>query len=128
MNFRGKTLLHIGVVTALFQMLGSGLYAGPTIVRDSRAQDTGTTPVLGRGYSISTNTFQSACLAEVVITEPSYDFQYRFEEAKEAVSNSTSLEGGVGGSYSTWWLQGQMDTSSKSASENSRTSHSIVVL
>ncbi len=127
MNFRGKTLLHIGVVTALFQMLGSGLYAGPTIVRDSRAQDTGTTPVLGRGYSISTNTFQSACLAEVVITEPSYDFQYRFEEAKEAVSNSTSLEGGVGGSYSTWWLQGQMDTSSKSASENSRTSHSIVV-
>lgn len=123
----GKKLLYCFIVASLLQVYSPSIQAGPTIVRDSRAQDTGTTPVLGRGYSISTNTFQSACLAEVVLTEPSYDFQYRFEEAKEAVSNSTSLEGGVGGSYSTWWLQGQMDTSSKSAKQNSRSSHSIVV-
>lgn len=54
--------------------------AGPVVIRDNRVTDIGTTPVLGRGYTMSTNTFQSICLKDVKLTEPSYDFTYRFEE------------------------------------------------
>ncbi len=54
--------------------------AGPTVIRDERVTDLSVTPVLGRGYSIATNTYQSACLKEVVITEPSYDFKFDFHE------------------------------------------------
>lgn len=54
--------------------------AGPVVIRDNRVTDIGTTPVLGRGYTMSTNTFQSVCLKDIKLTEPSYDFTYRFEE------------------------------------------------
>lgn len=49
--------------------------AGPTIIRDQMVQDLNVTPVLGRGYSIATNTMQSTCLTDVVLTDPSYNFQ-----------------------------------------------------
>ena len=62
-------------------VIAVGLIAGPTIVRDNRVTDLAITPVLGRGYSIGTNTYQSICLKDVRLTEPSYDMQYRFEES-----------------------------------------------
>ncbi len=55
------------------------LYAGPTVIKDDRVVNLATTPVLGRGYSIATNTFQSTCLSDIKITEPSYDFTYSFQ-------------------------------------------------
>ncbi len=64
------------------------VFAGPTIIRDNRVTDIGTTPVLGRGYTMSTNTYQSLCLKDVKITEPSYDFTYRFEEMKSNLETS----------------------------------------
>ena len=124
-----KTYFQIGLGGMLLLVL-FGLtmaQAGPTIVRDTRAQDTGTTPVLGRGYSISTNTFQSACLAEVVVTEPSYDFQYIFEEAEETLQKSSSVEGSAGGSYSSWWISGQLSATNQTATKNNKSSHTIVV-
>jgi hypothetical protein len=54
--------------------------AGPTVIRDNRVRDLSVTPVLGRGYTISTNTFQSTCLKDVKRTKPSYDFTYNFQE------------------------------------------------
>ncbi|MBU3916184.1 hypothetical protein KKA14_11680 [bacterium] len=59
--------------------------AGPTVITDNRIHDLSITPVLGRGYSIATNTFQSTCLNKINVTEPSYDFTYLF--------NSIELEG-----------------------------------
>ncbi|MBU2510088.1 hypothetical protein KJ966_02080 [bacterium] len=59
--------------------------AGPTVITDNRIHDLSITPVLGRGYSIATNTFQSTCLNKVNVTDPSYDFTYLF--------NSIELEG-----------------------------------
>ena len=56
--------------------------AGPTVIRDNRVRDLSVTPVLGRGYTISTNTFQSTCLKDVKRTKPSYDFTYNFQELK----------------------------------------------
>ena len=68
------------IVISIFIILFSdSLLAGPTIIRDTRITDLALTPTLGRGYTIVTNTFQSKCMANVVLTDPSYDFQYKFE-------------------------------------------------
>lgn len=77
----GKIMIFILTCTIIFTNVFY-LSAGPVIIRDNRVTDIGTTPVLGRGYTMSTNTFQSICLKDVKITEPSYDFTYRFEEMK----------------------------------------------
>lgn len=68
------------------------LAAGPVIIRDNRITDIGTTPVLGRGYTMSTNTFQSICLKDVKLTEPSYDFNYTFREMKEQGSETAEKD------------------------------------
>jgi hypothetical protein len=81
--FFSSILLSISIVGTLL--------GGPTIIRDSRITDTGYTPVLGRGYSIGTNTFQSTCLEEVVMTDPSYDLLYTFESLEKA-SETTSTK------------------------------------
>jgi len=73
------TVIMIMLVTGFNQA-----WSGPTIIRDSRITDTAITPVLGRGYSIGTNTFQSTCMEDVVITEPSYDFTYTFDSIEKA--------------------------------------------
>jgi len=72
-------ILSVFILAAPFAM------AGPTVITDNRIHDLTITPVLGRGYSISTNTFQSTCLGNIKVTEPSYDFTYLF--------NSIVLEG-----------------------------------
>ncbi len=58
------------------------LQGGPVVIKDNRVTDLAATPVLGRGYTISTNTYQSTCLTDVKITEPSYDFTYYFKSVE----------------------------------------------
>jgi hypothetical protein len=62
--------------------------AGPTVLRDDVLRDLAITPVIGRGYSLATNTYQSICFGTVVKTKPSYDFQFVFREldAEQAAS------------------------------------------
>ncbi len=88
MTSRFVLLSKIMVIALLLAALDAA--AGPVIIRDNRVTDIGTTPVLGRGYTMSTNTFQSICLRNVTITEPSYDFTYRFEEMQGEGSSSKS--------------------------------------
>ncbi len=92
-------LALLPIAVAVFYLLP--IQAGPTIIRDNRIDDTALTPVLGRGYTIVTNTFQSKCLDNVVMTEPSYDFQYKFEsmETMSDVTHSASSETSVSGKY-----------------------------
>lgn len=74
----------------------SFIYAGPTIINDNRIFDLSTTPVLGRGYSLATNTFQSTCMKSINITEPSYDFDYTFESLENEKSEQQSSMMGSG--------------------------------
>lgn len=46
------------------------------ILNDKRVQDKGVTPVLGRGYSITSNKFKSICLAVNAITDPTSDYDF----------------------------------------------------
>lgn len=48
--------------------------AGPFFVSDDRVRDLEVTPVLGRGYSLMTNSFLATCLAAEEATIPSYNY------------------------------------------------------
>ncbi|MCP4134683.1 MAG: hypothetical protein GY754_27155 [bacterium] len=90
-----KNRLSISILILFLVLFGGGLIiinleAGPTIIRDNRIYDLAATPALGRGYSISTNTFQSTCMKNVKITEPSYDFDYTFESIEDMRSTRQS--------------------------------------
>ena len=108
-------------------LAASAAHAGPTLIRDSRVMDLATTPVLGRGYSLSTNTFQSACLKDVVITEPSYDFQYTFKEIESTSTSTSSVTTSANGSYSSFWIEATASASATVAQQNGRSAHSILV-
>jgi hypothetical protein len=76
--------------------LGSPVHAGPTVLRDDQLRDLAITPVLGRGFSLATNTFQSICLQDIARTKPSYNFYYKFEQIDKdgKTSSNTSTRGG----------------------------------
>jgi cysteine-rich repeat protein len=83
--------LAFGLVTLV--ATDAAVYGGPTVLRDELVTDTAITPSLGRGYSLSTNTYQSMCLIDVVATNPSYDFDYRFQEiSNDQMKSSSSSE------------------------------------
>ena len=94
---KNKTIRNILISLALLGMLP--LSAAPVVIRDDRVRDLGMTPVLGRGYSMATSTFQSTCLQNVVTTKPSFDFKYKFEELNEDghTNNRIDWGGEVGG-------------------------------
>jgi hypothetical protein len=91
--------LSLIVALAIFSVIALSLLAGPTIIRDKRITDIALTPVLGRGYTIVTNTFQSKCMDNVVVTDPSYDFQYIFESIEKMSAKDTSVSVGASGHY-----------------------------
>ena len=78
-GIRGFSILCILAATVLCSDFAMG---GSTVIRDNRVRDLGVTPALGRGYTLSTNTFQSTCLVNVKKTKPSYDYTYTFHELK----------------------------------------------
>lgn len=88
-------VLYLGAAClCVFFFVSEGIVA-QMILGDRRARDTGVTPSLGRGFSLATNTYQSTCLSEVQITEPSFDFSYELIEVNKssldtASSSSTS--------------------------------------
>jgi hypothetical protein len=48
------------------------------VIADSRVQNMAITPVLGRGYSIMTDTYQSTCLLVEETTVPSYNYDCKY--------------------------------------------------
>lgn len=48
--------------------------ANPFFVNDDRVRDLGVTPVLGRGFSLMTNTFLATCMESTETTTPSYNY------------------------------------------------------
>lgn len=89
------------VITVIVIFVTVSAVAAPTIIRDKRITDIALTPTLGRGYTIVTNTFQSKCLDDIAVTDPSYDFQYKFEsvESTKSTDTSTSMERGANAGY-----------------------------
>lgn len=74
----------------------SNVSANSLVIKDNRLTELGIAPTLGRGYSVSTNKYQSMCYDKIVHTKPSFDFKYDFYEIKksylEKISKSKKLE------------------------------------
>ena len=68
------------IAIAALALLPVATNANPYIISDERARSLDVTPVLGRGYSVMTNSFQTTCLEVDEITVPSfnYDCKYRY--------------------------------------------------
>ncbi len=109
----------IPVIAGIIMFSGLSLIAGPTIIRDNRIFDLAATPALGRGYSLSTNTFQSTCMKDVKITEPSYDFDYTFESMER--ESSTQRKRTVGGSLDVSHSMFNIKTSGSSTTVEGKT-------
>jgi hypothetical protein len=127
-------LRHLSTAAALATTLAATAgpsAAGPSVVRDESLKDVGTTPVLGRGYSLATNTFQSICMKEIVKTKPSYDFKYKFEEVDasvaEEIKRSGSFEANYGANYGFFKVNGHMKGSSTTNTKTERETVDIKV-
>ncbi len=120
------TILCLTVVFTVLSVV-TNLSAGSVVIRDSRINDLAVTPALGRGYTLATNTFQSMCMEDVVTTEPSYDFQYRFESIETGKSTAKTLNTSTEGSYSRMGVEVMAKTALNMSSSANETSHNIKV-
>jgi hypothetical protein len=68
------------IAIAALALLPVATNANPYIISDERARSLDVTPVLGRGYSVMTNSFQTTCLEFTDITVPSFNYacKYRY--------------------------------------------------
>jgi hypothetical protein len=96
-----SALLASALATTAFVGTAS---AGPTVLRDDQLRDLAVTPVLGRGYSIATNTFQSICMADIAKTKPSYNFRYKFEQIESDGKRKSDTQVGGSVEYSGGWF------------------------
>ena len=55
-----------------------GVTGSPYVLTDDRVRSLDVTPVLGRGYSIMTNTFLSTCMEGASFTTPSYNYDCKY--------------------------------------------------
>ena len=58
--------------------------ASPYIISDDRVRSLDITPVLGRGYSIMTNSYQSTCIDVEETTVPSYNYDCKSIHSKSS--------------------------------------------
>ncbi len=82
--------------------------AASRVIQDNRLDSLGITPSLGRGYSISTNTYQSQCISTVRTTLPSYDLTYSFKEIDVDWKTSFKTSSRVDVSFSHLFISGNV--------------------
>ncbi len=64
------------LLAAIFIPAANG---NPYVISDDRVRSLDITPVLGRGYSIMTNSYQSTCLQVSETSVPSYNYECKCE-------------------------------------------------
>ncbi|MBF0300859.1 MAG: hypothetical protein HQK51_19275 [Oligoflexia bacterium] len=84
MQTRMWKVLTLLLLLLLLTVLSFNVLAGIMTISDSRLDDLTITPNIGRGYSPSTNTFQSQCFSNIATTKSSADFEYQYEEINDS--------------------------------------------
>lgn len=98
-----KDIINRFIVAALLAILVPAADASPYVISDDRVRSMDITPVLGRGYSIMTNSYQSTCLQVEETTVPSYNYDCkcltlsnsslrRMNESVQSVQSVESIE------------------------------------
>ena len=83
----------------LFLALMQNIGASPRVIKDNRISDLGVTPEIGRGYSLTNNTYHSMCFQKVKTTTPSYDLKYDFTEIDESLLRKITKTGKLEDAY-----------------------------
>lgn len=99
--------------------------ASPFIIADDRVRSLDISPVLGRGYSIMTNTYQSTCLVVEQTTVPSFNYDYFFTDFTSSDSDEKSLSGKISASFSYPFVSGSLTASASSTSKVETSTHTI---
>lgn len=117
-----KSILYTALLLINIFMFTGILLSGPTVIQDNRVTNLATTPVLGRGYSVATNTYQSTCLTNIETTLPSYDFTYSFKDMNEFLSESTNEDNYISKlantAYRNYLLKKEQENNEKTGLEN----------
>jgi len=114
MYFKGATQLATIIATAVLFPETDG---AAMVISDDRVRSLDIAPVLGRGYSIGTNSFQSTCLIVDETTTPSYNYEYTFTDHSSDTSSESNADYSVKRSFSYDKIQ---QASSYSANRNSK--------
>lgn len=80
---------------------------GPYTISDERVRSLDITPVLGRGYSIGTNSFQSTCLMVDEVTSPSYNYDYNFKDYSKNSESEIGAAATAEASFSAHIISGE---------------------
>ncbi|MBF0313238.1 MAG: hypothetical protein HQK50_14325 [Oligoflexia bacterium] len=122
--FLGCSLVFLGSSFTL--TTSTTAIASVTGISDSRLEDINVTPNIGRGYSPSTNTFQSLCMDEIVTTKPSANLEYTFEEVTEESLRSSSSRTTVDGNFRYAFLRGSIRAESNTSGTETKKSLRIL--
>ena len=83
-------MLLAALLTVTFNILT--IKVSHSTISDDRIRSSDISPVLGRGYSIGTNTLQSTCLTVNEVTSPSYKYDYIFTDMSKVTESEASME------------------------------------
>lgn len=93
-----KTIAFIASLAAIFLPNVGG--SSPFIISDDRVRSLDISPVLGRGYSIMTNSYQSTCLIVEQTTVPSFNYDYFFTDFTSSSDSEKEMSGKISATYS----------------------------
>lgn len=88
-----------------FYLSGTIVEGSPYVISDDRVRSLDTTPLLGRGYSIMTNSFQSTCLMVDETSVPSYNYDYTYYDFTQVTDYETELAGSLSSSIGYYWVR-----------------------
>eukprot|EP00551_Chaetoceros_affinis_P016506 CAMPEP_0203696336 /NCGR_PEP_ID=MMETSP0091-20130426/7567_1 /ASSEMBLY_ACC=CAM_ASM_001089 /TAXON_ID=426623 /ORGANISM="Chaetoceros affinis, Strain CCMP159" /LENGTH=630 /DNA_ID=CAMNT_0050568087 /DNA_START=8 /DNA_END=1900 /DNA_ORIENTATION=+ len=100
----------------------------PYMISDDRVRKLDITPVLGRGYSIMTDSYHSTCLMVEDTTPPSYNYDYTFYEFTSQTETQRSLGGKLKKSFGFWKVKEEYSAQASSTSKTSSQTHMVVAV
>ena len=104
----------------------SQTYASPNYISDRRIRDPDMSPVLGRGFSLSSYAIVSTCLTFTEKTQPTYNYEYDYHDIDESGSVSSVSEGSLSSSVGYYWVKASVSGSHKSTKDTKTSSRHIV--
>jgi len=97
------SMSHLKSIIILISLIGIVFYFPVTgssfMISDDQVRNLNVSPMLGRGYSVGTNSFQSTCLKVNETISPSYNYDYVFTDFTRSKDIEVELSGKLAKSF-----------------------------
>jgi len=123
MHLRSNILLATVTVFAFYLLAIDG---APFTISDDRIRTLDSTPLLGRGYSVGTNSFQSTCLVIDEVHSPSYNYDYQFTDFSKSYNVEAALTGKVSATFAYWKVKEELTIGAKTSGKSITPTRMIV--